>query len=70
MKNYNYNLVKMLHGKLDDLWRIEKFYIRDAQKSKSKSCEKMYKEMKKDIEKHIEMLQNEIARHVGHKKFD
>ncbi len=70
MKNYNYNLVKMLHMKLDDLWRIEKFYLRDAKKSKSKSCEKLFKEMQKDLKKEIKLLQAEISRHIGHKKFD
>ena len=70
MKNFNYNLVKMLHAKLDDLWRIEKFYLRDAKKSKSKSCEKLFKEMQKDLKKEVSLLKAEIARHVGHKKFD
>lgn len=70
MKNFNYNLVKMLHSKLDDLWRIEKFYLRDAKKSKSKSCEKLFKEMQKDLKKEVKLLQQEISRHVGHKKFD
>ena len=70
MRNFNYNLIKMLHGKLDDLWRIEKFYLRDAKASKSKSCEKMLEVMHQDIKKHIAMLQKEIGRHVGNKKFD
>ena len=70
MKNFNYNLVKMLHAKLDDLWRIEKFYLKDAMKSKSKSCEKLFKEMQKDLKKEVKLLQQEIARHVSHKQFD
>ncbi|OGY42359.1 MAG: hypothetical protein A2Y82_04305 [Candidatus Buchananbacteria bacterium RBG_13_36_9] len=70
MKNINYNLVKMLHSKLDDLWRIEKFYLRDAKKTKSKNCEKLFAEMQKDLKKEIKLLQQEIARHLGHKKFD
>lgn len=70
MKNINYNLVKMLHSKLDDLWRIEKFYLRDAKKSKSKGCVKLFAEMKKDLQKEIKLLQQEIARHLSNKKFD
>ncbi|MCX6745743.1 MAG: hypothetical protein NTX00_01865 [Candidatus Parcubacteria bacterium] len=70
MKNFNYNLIKMLHTKLDDLWRIEKFYLRDAKKSKSKSCEKLFKEMQKDLKKEIGLLKQEIARHLKNKQFD
>jgi len=70
MKNFNYNLIKMLHSKLDDLWRIEKFYLRDAKKSGSKSCEKLFKELQKDLKKEIGLLRQEIARHLSHKKFD
>ena len=69
MKNINYNLVKMLHTKLDDLWRIENYYLRDAQKVKSTNCVKMFKVMQKDLKKHIEMLTVEIARHMKNKQF-
>ncbi|MBN1325409.1 hypothetical protein JW977_00295 [Candidatus Falkowbacteria bacterium] len=69
MKNINYNLIKMLHTKLDDLWRIEKYYLRDAQKAKSKSCVKMFKVMQGDLKKHIEMLTKELERHIKNKQF-
>ncbi len=69
MKNINYNLIKMLHTKLDDLWRIENYYLRDAQKSKSTSCVKMFKVMQKDLKKHIDLLTAEIGRHMKNKQF-
>lgn len=69
MKNENYNLIKMLHNSLDDLWRVEKFYHRDSKKSKCTSCAGIYEMMKKDIKKHIDLLQKEIASHIAKKKF-
>lgn len=69
MKNENYNLIKMLHNSLDDLWRVEKFYQRDSKKSKCKSCQSIYGLMRKDIKKHIDLLQKEIASHIKAKKF-
>ena len=69
MKNENYNLIKTLHNTLDDLWRIEKFYIRDAKKAKCKGCQKVFGQMKKDIGKHIDMLTEELGKHITSKKF-
>ncbi|KAA0207060.1 hypothetical protein EDM68_00500 [Candidatus Uhrbacteria bacterium] len=53
MQNINYDLIKMLHGKLDNAWRIEKYYLDDATKAKCHSVpvwERMLAQEKKDIE--------------------
>ena len=68
MKNENYNLLKMLHNTLDDLWRIEKYYSKDAQKSKCKNCQALYRTMQKDIQKHVAELTRELGSHYKSKK--
>ncbi|HDQ22604.1 MAG TPA: hypothetical protein ENN28_01370 [Candidatus Uhrbacteria bacterium] len=68
MKNENYNLIKMLHNTLDDLWRLEKYYIRDAKKAKCKSCQKILENMRKDIKKHVNSLTAELGSHIKAKK--
>ena len=59
----------MLHNTMDDLWRIEKYYHRDAKKSKCTSCAGIYNLMRKDIKKHIDLLQKEITGHINKKTF-
>lgn len=59
MKNINYDLLKLLHTKLDTVWRLEKHYIEDADKVKSHSLDAM-KQMLEDDKKHIAMLNEEI----------
>lgn len=62
MKNYNYNLVKLLHICLDNVWRIEKHYAGDA-KSRKCQCSKILAQIKKDSGNHIKMLLSEINKH-------
>jgi len=69
MKNVNYNLIKVLLGKLDDVWRVEKHYLNDVKGMKC-NCSKILKKIWQDDEKHIAMLRKEIASHVVRKKFD
>ncbi len=63
MKNVNYNLLKVLHGKLDNVWRIEKHYVRDATKG-CKKCQTILKKIWSDDQKHIAALRTELATHV------
>lgn len=70
MKNANYNLVKLLHLKMDDVWRLEKFYLEDAEKLGCDKCKELLEEIKKDCDKHVEMLKNELSRHVKEDKLD
>ncbi len=64
MKNVNYNLIKMLHITLDDVWRLEKYYVDDAKKAKCHSktvLDKMLKQRRKDANaliKEIKMRMN------------
>ena len=69
MKNINYDLLKMLHNTLDDIWRLEKYYIRDAQKAKCHSVVAL-KEMLKNEKRSAELLQKEIKLRVKAGKFD
>ncbi|AKM78474.1 MAG: hypothetical protein UY31_C0030G0005 [Candidatus Wolfebacteria bacterium GW2011_GWE1_48_7] len=59
MKNINYDLLKLLHTKLDTVWRLEKHYIEDAEKVQCHSIDAM-KQMLENDKKHIEMLNAEI----------
>ena len=45
--------------KLDSVWRLEKFYVRDANEAKCHSVPALEK-MLEDDKKHVQMLQEEI----------
>lgn len=62
MRNYNYNLVKLLHCALDNVWRIEKHYENDSA-DLSCGCKDLLDKIKKDNQKHAEMLLKEISKH-------
>jgi hypothetical protein len=70
MKNANYNLIKVLLSELDDAWRINKHYQKDAKEFGCSDCEKILKKIHDDTEKHIAMLRDEIAKHCQGNKFD
>jgi len=69
MKNVNYNLVKLLLSKMDNAWRLEKYYIVDAQEAGCHSLE-VLKKILEDEKRHIEMLRQEVSLRAGVKKFD
>lgn len=64
MKNSNYNLVKLLLRKLDDTWRIEKHYEKDAKESACPSCTAILTSIRESDEKHVQMLRRELKRHA------
>jgi ribosomal protein L34E len=64
MKNSNYNLVKLLLRKLDDTWRIEKHYEKDAKESACADCLKILKAIRKNDEKFARLLRAELSRHI------
>lgn len=68
MKNHNYDLIKMLFAALDDSYRIEKYYLKDAEGACS-HCSEAFKKMKEDIDNHIEMLRGEVIRHSKEDSF-
>lgn len=61
MTNNNYDIIKMLFAALDDSYRIDKYYLKDAEGCSH--CKEIFEKMKKDINGHIEMLRNEIINH-------
>lgn len=62
MKNTNYNVLKLLHSELDNLWRIEKHYAADAKNAPCK-CKDVLKILQTDMKKHIEALKKELEQH-------
>ncbi|MBU0648114.1 hypothetical protein KJ855_02950 [Patescibacteria group bacterium] len=62
MKNYNYNLVKMLHICLDNAWRIEKHYHDDTADLPC-DCKSIMDRVRSDNEAHIELLKAELKKH-------
>jgi len=62
MKNHNYNLVKLLHSALDNIWRIEKHYADDVE-GQSCKCSGILDQIKKDSKRHADMLLAEISGH-------
>lgn len=69
MTNVNYNLLKFLHNTLDDLWRLEKFYVKDAEEENCAKCKEILESIKADVERHIGMLKEELVNHVKEEKF-
>lgn len=63
MKNSNYNVVKLLHGALDDLWRIEKHYLKDAKGARC-GCPKLLKRLQGRLRESAEALKKELMAHA------
>ena len=69
MKNINYDLLKLLHSKLDNVWRLEKYYVDDAKEAKCHSTSALEKILE-DEKKHVEMLREEIKMRMDAEIFD
>lgn len=69
MQNINYNLLKVFHSKLDNVWRLEKHYLKDAKGAKCK-CLATLNKILADDKKHIEMLKKEIEEKVKKGSFN
>jgi len=69
MQNVNYNLVKMLLSKMDNAWRLENYYVKDAESEDCHSLDAL-KEILADEKKHIELLRKEVSKRCGDSKFD
>jgi len=69
MKNINYDLLKMLHGTLDSIWRLEKFYVKDADAAKCHSKGALQKILE-DERVHAKMLHEEIKARMNANIFD
>ncbi|MDP3970196.1 MAG: hypothetical protein Q8P90_00685 [bacterium] len=60
MKNINYDLVKLLHLKMDNVWRLEKHYVEDSEKAKCHSVPAL-KQILAEEKNHVDMLREEIS---------
>jgi hypothetical protein len=69
LKNINYDLVKMLHGKMDTVWRLENFYCKDAEQVKCHSIKALEKILA-DEKEHIRLLIAEIKMRIDAGVFD
>lgn len=68
MQNINYDLIKLLHSKLDTIWRLEKHYVGDAKKAKCHSRAALEKILT-DERAHADMIAKEIQMRMNAKKF-
>lgn len=67
MTNNTHDLIHQLSEKLDSLWRYKE-YIKNAEECAE--CKKLWEEcLKRDTEM-VEMIKEEIKRHVDSGKFD
>ncbi|MBD3318346.1 hypothetical protein GF342_00370 [Candidatus Woesearchaeota archaeon] len=62
LENHVYNLMQQLVEEHKSLWRIKKFYTKDA--GKCKDCKAFWAKMKKDKEDHIKELRGLIKKHL------
>jgi len=69
MKNINYDLLKLLHSTLDNIWRLENYYVNDSKEAKCHSVTALEKILE-DERKHAEMLQQELKMRMDAGIFD
>ena len=64
-----YDLLKLLHSTLDNVWRLEKYYVKDANDAKCHSVACL-ETILKDEQKHAEMQAAEIKMPMDAGVFD
>jgi len=69
VKNINYDLVKLLNSKMDNIWRLEKFYCEDAKEAQCKSIDSLHKILE-DEKRHLKMLKKEIQNRINAGAFE
>jgi len=67
MQNWNHDLVHQLSEDLDSLWRYED-YLKNSEGCDH--CSGMWRKLKEMDEEKVEILRQEIERHVNEKRFD
>jgi len=68
LKNHNHDLVHALSEKNDAAWRYEKEYLKNAEGCEY--CQNLWRQLAEDDNKHIELLKEEIKRHIDEERFD
>lgn len=69
MKDVNYDLVKLLHTKLDTIARLERHYIDDAVKARCHSVDAL-RQILEEERAHAEVLAQEISMRTEAGKFN
>jgi len=69
MENVNYNLVKLLQAKMDNVWRLSKYYINDAKEVQCQSASALEKILEEE-KGHIEMLKKEMKKRIEGEVFN
>lgn len=67
-KDHNHDLVHAITKKNDAVWRYQKYYLKTSQGCEH--CTSLWNKLIEDDNKHIEMLKEEIERHVKEGRFD
>ncbi len=68
LKNHNHDLIHSLSEKADAVWRYQNENLKNS--AGCEFCVSMWKKLMEDDEKHIEMLKEEIKRHIKESRFD
>ena len=68
LKNHNHDLIHALSEKTDAVWRYQNENLKNA--AGCEFCVSMWKKLMEDDEKHIEILKEEIQRHIKENRFD
>lgn len=70
MKDHNHNLVQQISEKLDSLWRYQNNYLKDAEAAGCQTCVDLFKKLHDEDQADVNMLRDEIAKHVQENRFD
>ena len=68
MKDHNHDLIDALAHKNDSVWRYQNYYLRSSQGCEH--CESLWKTLQTEDERHVDMLRQEIKRHMDEGRFD
>ncbi len=67
IRNMNHNLLHSITTKSDSVWRYDR-YIEDA--SNCDSCRRLWQQLQQEDIRHLQLLRDEIAKHVQQGIFD
>jgi hypothetical protein len=59
-ENCNYNKTRLLSDMSSIIWRVEKYYLSDAEKAKHPLCAAACKDLVADLKKHKEKMRAAI----------
>lgn len=68
LKNHNHDLIHALSEKNDAVWRYDKEYLKNAEGCER--CVNLWRQLKDDDDRHIEILKEEIKKHIEEERFD